>query len=245
MSIKLNILGRRRPGTTLAEHRHHIRTVHGEAVLRFIEVAPDSAPRRYVQNAVFDGQFRNSSPGGDPFALNRDFVTQVWVDDFAMLEASRRHPFYLANLKDDEDRFVDQATVVFLPCHEREIATRGAIPAAAVKLFMLTQRAVGVDPVDYASAWRRAAQAAGTLPLRHVQNDVVLPKGAVPPADAIDEFWLPDEVTAYAFLKEWSAVLHKELIEPGLASAAGIVALLAREDVIHSGLQPTASLALA
>jgi hypothetical protein len=132
-----------------------------------------------------------------------------------------------------------RATVVFLPCHEREITTHADIPATAVKLFTLTKRADGVDPADYASACRNEAKAVGALPLRYVQNDVVLPQGVVPPADAMDEFWLPDEVTAYEFLKRWSVVLADALVRPGLASADGIVALLAREDVVHSGtVQP-------
>jgi EthD domain len=113
-SLKLNIIGRRRPGMTLAEHRHHIRQVHGELVLRYIRAEPDNAPRRYVQNAVFDGHYRGTAPGTDPFALNRDFVTQVWVTDMSALERSRKTEFYNVHLKDDEPRFVDQSTVVFL-----------------------------------------------------------------------------------------------------------------------------------
>ena len=235
MSLNLNIVGRRKPGTTIADHRHHIRAVHGEMVLRFIEVAPDCAPHRYVQNAVFDGQYRTTPPGTDPFALNRDFVTQVWVDDFAMLEASRRHPFYNASLKDDEDNFVDQATVVFLPSRERQIVARGDQPPTSVKLFTLMRRAADADPGDYAKAWVDAAGAAGTLPLRHVQNDVVALPGAAPAADAIDEFWLPNEADARRFLASWSAVLADKLVKPGLACPGGVVALLAREDVVHAG----------
>ncbi|MES2264245.1 MAG: EthD domain-containing protein [Pseudomonadota bacterium] len=235
MTLKLNIVGRRRPGTTLTEHRYHIRQVHGAAVLRFIEAEPDNAPRRYVQNAVFDGQYRAAAPGSDPFALNRDFVTQIWCDDLAMLERSRRSAFYQEQLKEDEDRFVDQASVLFLPSREREIVARAAIPAGAVKLFTFTQRAPGAHPAEYASAWRQAAQAAGAAPLRHVQNDLMSPPGTVQFADAIDEFWLPDEASARALLASWSAVLTDALVRPGLASAASVVSLLAREDVVYPG----------
>src|ERR1700694_5333114 len=73
-NLKLNIIGRRRPGTTLAEHRHHIRHVHGKQVLAYIGTEPEHAPRRYVQNAVVDGLFRATAPGSDALALNRDFV---------------------------------------------------------------------------------------------------------------------------------------------------------------------------
>jgi vanillate O-demethylase ferredoxin subunit len=241
MSFKLNIIGRRRPGTTLSEHRHHIRRVHGEAVLQFIHTDPENAPRRYVQNAVFDGQYRASAPGSDPFALNRDFVTQVWVDDIAMLERSRRSAFYNAHLKDDEDRFVDQSTVVFLLCSEREIVARAPCPDGAIKLFTLTQRAPGVAPASFAAAWHAAAQHAGTLPLRYIQNAVIGAPDTRLPVDAIDEFWLPDEAAASRFLASWTRILTDQLVLPGLASSAGVVSLLAREDVVYPGARNDAS----
>lgn len=241
MPFKLNIIGRRRPGTMLSEHRHHIRRVHGEAVLRFIGTDPENAPRRYVQNAVYDGQYRASAPGSDPFALNRDFVTQIWVDDIAMLERSRRSAFYNEHLKNDEDRFVDQATVVFLLCRERELVARAPVPDGAIKLFTLIQRAPGVEQASFAAAWHAAAQVAGTLPLRYVQNDVITAPDTQMPVDAIDEFWLPNEAAASVFLASWTRILTDLLVQPGLASSAGIISLLAREDVVYPGACELAS----
>ena len=235
MSLKLNIIGRRRAGMTLAEHRHHIRQVHGELVLRYIRAEPENAPRRYVQNAVFDGQYRATAPGGDPFALNRDFVTQVWVTDMAALERSRKTEFYNLHLKDDEPRFVDQATVVFLPSREREVAVNGSMPVGAWKLFTLLQRAPGVEPGAFASAWVQAANRSSAVALRHVQNDVLGRPGSPMPADAIDEFWFDNEPAARAQLAAWRAVLHEQLIQPGLAIDGSFVALMAREDVVHAG----------
>jgi len=235
-SLKVQLVGRRRPGMTLAEHRHHIRQVHGEAVLRYIRVDPENAPRRYVQNVVFDGQYRATPPGSDPFALNRDFVTQVWVEDFAALERSRRTAFYNEHLKDDEDRFVDQASVVFLPSREREIVSRAGTLVAAFKVFAFVQRAPSADAAAFASAWSRAAESAGTLPLRHVQNDVIARPGARLLVDAVDEFWLSDEAAARALLASWTKLLTDALVRPGLAAPeAGVVSLLAREDVVHAG----------
>lgn len=123
LALKLMIVGRRRPGTTLAEHRHHIRRVHGELVVQNIAADPANAPRRYVQNPVFDGTFRAVTAGAaDPFALNRDFVTQIWFPDLPSLGRARQSAFYLEKVKHDEDNFVDQASVVFMPVRERVIS---------------------------------------------------------------------------------------------------------------------------
>jgi vanillate O-demethylase ferredoxin subunit len=235
MTLKLNIIGRRRPGITLAEHRHHIRQVHGDLVLRYIHAEPDNAPRRYVQNPVVDCLYRATASGTDPFALNRDFVTQVWVADMGALERSRKSDFYNVHLKDDEARFVDLATVVFLPSHEREIAVNGEVPAGAWKLFALLQRAPGIDPKAFTAAWTLAAKLAGNTALRHVQNDVLAPPGATAAADAIDEFWFDNEPAARSFLTTWRTVLQEQLVRPGLAVDGSFAALIAREDVIHPG----------
>jgi EthD domain len=235
MSLKLNIIGRRRPGMTLAEHRHHIRQVHGELVLGYIRAEPENAPRRYVQNAVFDGQYRATVPGADPFALNRDFVTQVWVTDMAALERSRKTEFYNVHLKDDEPRFVDQPSVVFLPSRERELAVSGSVPVGAWKLFTLLQRAPGIEPGAFTAAWAQAAHRTRVAALRHVQNDVLDRPGSTMAADAIDEFWFDNEPAARAQLAAWRAVLHEHLVQPGLAIDGSFVALMAREDVVHAG----------
>lgn len=235
MMLKLIIVGRRRPGTTFAEHRRHIRDVHGELVLRFIRTEATNAPQRYVQNPVYDGAYRVSAPDRDLLALGCDFVTQIWVADFNALERSRKTDFYLTHLQSDEDRFVDQSTVIFLPSHEREMASSGPIATGAWKLFVLFQRAPGVEPAAFSSAWAQAAQAASHVALRHVQNDVLGRPGAVLPVDAIDEFWFGEEAAAHAHLSTWQAVLHTSLIQSGLALAGSIAAVIAREDVIHSG----------
>lgn len=234
MNLKLNIIGRRRPGMTLSEHRHHIRQVHGELVLRYIRAEPENAPLRYVQNSVVDGQYRATLPGADAFALNRDFVTQVWVTDMAALERSRKTEFYNVHLKDDEPRFVDQSTVIFLPSRER-VVVNGTVPVGAWKLFTLLQRAPGVEPGAFTAAWTQAATRSGGAALRHVQNDMLGRPGSTMPADAMDEFWFDNEPSARALLAVWRAVLNEQLVKPGLAVDGSFVALIAREDVVHPG----------
>ncbi|WP_186144445.1 EthD domain-containing protein [Burkholderia gladioli] len=236
MTLKLNIIGRRRPGTTLAEHLHYIRKIHGEAVLKYIHEDPHNAPTKYVQNAVVDGRYRQSQIDTDPFTLNRDFVTQIWVNDFPALERSRSTEFYKTRLKDDEDQFVDQENVVFLPCIEHVVAPGGSLAEAAWKVFVLFRRAPDANPAEFMQAWRSTARLAGDLAPRHVQNEVLhLPDRPAPTVDAMDEFWLPNETAAYSTLDAWTSRIERDLIAPRLALAASIVSLLAREDVVHGG----------
>jgi hypothetical protein len=62
MSVLLMILGRRRPGQTLADHRQHMRAVHGRLVLEYIAEAPELAPDEAL---MVDA----SSVIGTPFAM--------------------------------------------------------------------------------------------------------------------------------------------------------------------------------
>lgn len=238
--LKLMILGRRRPGTSLAEQRQHIRHVHGEMVLRYVATDPQNAPRRYVQNAVFDGQYRASAPGSDPFALNRDFVTEIWFPDFAALGRSLQTPFYLQNLKGDEDNFVDQSTVVPLTVRERELVAQRAPLAGACKLFFCIQRAPDADAGAFRAAWLQGAAELKTWPVaaklrRHVQNDVMAKPGTAASLDGIDEFWLDDEAATRALWTQWQAWVRDKLVAQGLATASGHFGLLATEAVLYAG----------
>ncbi|NDY93788.1 EthD domain-containing protein [Ideonella livida] len=237
LAVKLIIVGRRRPGTTLAEHRHHIRKVHGELVLRNIAADPANAPRRYVQNAVFDGSFRTGGPAGDAFALNRDFVTQIWMPDLQTLGRARQSPFYLQHVKHDEDNFVDQANVVFMPVRERVMAGAPVTAHQRVKLFGFVQRAPGTAVEDFRRAWSAATWRTGESLLRHVQNDTLPTPAGPAPLDGIDECWLADDASAYDFLGRWNAWVNDTLVRSGLAAPGHHFALLAREDVIHAGPQ--------
>lgn len=233
LALKLMIVGRRKPGTTLAEHRHHIRRVHGELVLQNIAADPGNAPRRYVQNAVLDGSFRAGTPGTDPFALQRDFVTQIWMPDLQALGRARQSAFYLAKVKDDEDNFVDQASVLFMPVRERVLAGTATPANQRIKLFGFVQRAPGVAVDDFRRAWTAAAWSTG--PLRHVQNDTLPTPMGPPPVDGIDELWFDDEAGARSFQSRWQAWVADTLVRPGLAAPGGHVVLLAQEDVLHAG----------
>jgi hypothetical protein len=239
LALKLMIVGRRKPGTTLAEHRQHIRHVHGELVRRYVAVDPAHAPRRYAQNAVFDGFYRSSPVEADPFALNRDFVTEIWFPDFQALGRSRATPFYKEQLQDDENNFVDQATVVMMPTQERLISSSGTPVAGAFKVFFFVQRAAGVEASVFTQAWAAAAKtlangSAGERIRRHVQNDPLPgPKGPAP-VDGIDEFWFDDETSARALLAHWQGQVQTLMVQTGVAQANAF-ALIANEALLHPG----------
>ncbi|HHV7524615.1 MULTISPECIES: EthD domain-containing protein [Burkholderia] len=238
LALKLMIVGRRRSGTTLAEHRHYIRRVHGELVMQNIAADPVNAPRRYVQNPVFDGTFRTADAGAaDPFALNRDFVTQIWFPDPLSMERARQSAFYLEKVKHDEDNFVDQASVIFMPVRERVIGGAAAPANQRVKLFGFLQRSSGAAPDDFRRAWGAAPWAAGDSAgvLRYAQNDTLPTPMGSPLVDGIDEFWFDDEADARIFHLRWEAWVSEELVRPGLVPEARHFVLLAHEDVIHAG----------
>jgi vanillate O-demethylase ferredoxin subunit len=235
--LKLIILGRRRPGQSRGEHRHHIRRVHGELVLRYIAEDPAHAPRRYVQNVVLDGEFPAVAAGADPFALDRDFVTQISFDELAGLPRSRDTAFYRERLQGDEDNFVDQGTVLALPATWRECrASAGA--RSAHKVFVFTRRRAGVEREAFLHAWRDAAAALhDTVPglRRHVQNEPLARPGHPPAVDAVDELWLDDEAAAHAALPAVRGWLQRTLVQPGLADDTDRLLLIAHEQVLHAG----------
>lgn len=236
--VKLMIIGRRRPGTTLLQHRHHIKDVHGTMVLDYVAIDPANAPKRYAQNHVYDGTFRGTSSATDAFALNCDFVNEIWFDDLPSIDRSRQQPFYIEQLAPDEDNFVDQANVTMMPVSEREV---GAAGSGAYKVFLCLSRQPGSSLDAFRQAWAGLPSDLAASPLagivrREVQNDVLLrPEQSVTPLDGIDEFWLDDEVSAaqlVTWLQDW---LANTLVAQGLVDAAMPFTVMAREYPLHNG----------
>lgn len=242
LALKLMVFGRRRPGITLAEHRQHYRHVHGELVLRYIAAEPTAAPQRYVQNAVLDSIYRGTSTAGDPLALNRNFVSQIWFKDLAAMVGSTQTAFYKQHVQPDEGNFDDKATAVFVPTREREMWRRSAPPAAgSIKLFVLLQAAPGADVAAFSATWSGATARLQALKQfsavsRYVQNDVLPPPGGASRLlHGIEEFWVDDEDAARALLAAWREHIVVAFERPGLVAPASSVLLLAREEVLHAG----------
>ena len=241
-AFKLMIVGRRRPGTTLAQHHHHILNVHGAMVANYIAQDPQHAPRRYAQNRVVDGSFRKNGPANDPFALNRDFVTQIWFDDPAQAMVSVQQPFYLQHLQPDEDRFVDQASVVKLAVRAKPVSMPKE-GSGNIKLFSFLTKAASIDSPAFLQAWRACSNSMAmsvdpSLRYGHVQNEVLNRPGEAAPVDAIDEFWVPDLPAAVAL----GVALQMAIVVPLQAAGALMdeshFTLMAEEAVLYKGITP-------
>jgi hypothetical protein len=240
--FKLMIVGRRRAGTSLAEHHHHILNVHGALVAKYIALDPIHAPKRYAQNRVVDGSFRQGGPTGDPFALNRDFVTQIWFNAPAEAMNSVQRPFYLEQLRPDEDRFVDQASVVKLAVRERAVA---APPkrAGGIKLFSFFTKSPAVDAPRFLQAWRDCSEAfanseAGRRCLGQVQNEVLDRPGDTAWVDAVDEYWVADLAAAHTLALAVQSSMLAPLVAAGLVSGTSHFTLMAEEAVLYQGITP-------
>lgn len=222
MSIKVMMIGRRRTGQTLSEHRTHMKDVHGKLVVDYIGADPVHAPRRYVQNHIFDGIY----PGGDglphSFKFGLDFVTELTFPDLKSLKISRETPFYLTHLKPDEPRMADTDNVLAVPATEETFKVRSETSTHSVKVFVFWHDEAPAI-ADLASAlggtWETVAGCSRSTPVTPA------------PATAIDSFWLDDDTAATAF-----AIACREQIQQQLAPKDIRFSIaVAREYVLHAG----------
>ena len=237
--LKLIIVGRRRGGMTLAQLHRYMIDVHGAAVVGFIGSQPDLAPRRYVQNHIFDGSFRVPDGSNDPLAMGRDFVTQVWFDNPAQAQAALEAPFYLQQLRPDEDRFVDQGSVLKLPVAVRQVLGADK-PAGGIKLFVFHRLAThaAVDSMAQATLklWQSPPHSALPNFERLERNQVMTRPGEPSSVDWIDEAWLADESAAHAWATFWLDAAATSDLAPWLAPQACML-LMARERVMFAGCE--------
>lgn len=229
MSVKILMIGRRRPGQSLSEHRRHMKDRHGVEVVNFIRSEPTSAPIRYVQNHVFDSSFGSGPIATDPLAHGLDFVTEIGFDTAETAQASRQTAFYRQRLQPDEAVMVDQANVLGPLARELDQHTSAIAPACPIKVFALLRAADGERPALEA-AWPALSRA---LPLqgRQVRNAILTPA----PLDGVDEFWLPDAEAAQAFVEIYRRQVLAPLHERGLLHRNGCPLLIAREYVLYAG----------
>lgn len=222
MSFKILMAGRRKRGQTLAEHRHHMKEVHGKLVLDYIAAEPEKAPRRYVQNHVFDGIFPGGEGQAEPFALGLDFVTEIWAPDIATLKAGRETDHYRTHLLPDEPNMVDPERVVGIPVHE-EITHAPEHPAAGrVKVFLFWH----ADAPVIAALTEALGDSTSAL-LGHSRCVPAVPS----PVKAIDIFLLADETAAIGFAQACHEAIRHHLT----AGQGNISIAIAREYVLNAG----------
>ena len=197
--IKLLILGRRRPGMTRAQASRHLRRVHAPMV--YDPPADAGAmPSAYVQNHVFDGVHLGGAPDAlAPYGVDRDLVTEIWFDSVAHMIASTQTPYYLAKLKPDEPRFVDEQTVV--RCVVAEEPREGGARGGRFKLFLFLSAQSGQAPD--ASGWRAVlTDALQTAHAGWVENVVTPRPGETPFAHRIWEAWFHDRDALTTFVDD-------------------------------------------
>ncbi|WP_368517634.1 EthD domain-containing protein [Rhizobium sp.] len=220
MTIKLMMFGRRSPGQTLAEHRHHMKDVHGRIVLDYIAADPQNAPRKYAQNHGLDGVFAADDAAPAALRLGLDFVTQLWFEDIGSVKASRETRFYNERLRPDESGFVDNANVVGQPFAEERMREPESV-SIDLKLFVVRPAgAAAADLVDRISSSDAAYSG-------YSRNTAVTPG----PIAVVDEFWVRDEVEAARLLNHCRQALDTGETDGGRSTAY----LIAREYRLFAG----------
>ena len=237
--VKMMIVGGRPSGMTSAQQRHYMQHIHGKMVVDFIGAHPELAPARYVQNHVFDGSFRATpAVAGDPFAISRDFITQVWFNSQEHAGAAMTASFYRERLQPDEENFVDQPNVVKLPVVEVEVF--GAdVPTGCIKLFVFHQIAPGISNdaglESTRRLWAPLLEDGANGIERLVRNSVLNRPGQKPTVDLIDEVWLGCDEAAHKLGSKWQqAATADSTLKSVLATGGGFV-LLAHEKVMFAG----------
>lgn len=213
MSVKLMMTGRRRVGQTLADHRRHMRDVHGRIVLDYIAADPGHAPRRYVQNHVLEARLAE----GD----TRDFVTELWFPDDAAIGASRQTDFYRDRLQPDEANMVDPASVTALVTREVEGPSG---PSLGFKVILLHRAAQGRAAFEVGWA---AMQTDWPRSRSHVLNPC--------PFDGVDAVRCASAETAAEFVDTKGQAWLDRLASAGLIAQGSSDVLIAREIVLFDG----------
>jgi vanillate O-demethylase ferredoxin subunit len=241
--FKMLIVGRRRSDTTIAQHRHHIREIHGKIVLSLIGTNPDHAPRRYVQNQVIDGSWRTGGVTNDPFALGRDFLTQVWFDSPVQAMQALSHPLYITNLQPDEDNFVDQSSVVKLAAKEHLVIAPSPTNGN-FKVFAFFTKTDSTSADDFSKSWMQLGKKFATTDptgniQQYVQNQITAKPGETPMIDGVDEFWVKDLVTAHKLVTALQLYIAAPLKDAGHMGPDMAFYLIAEEAVLFAGASAT------
>jgi hypothetical protein len=119
--MKAVVLIRRKPGVSKAEFQAHYEAHHAPLAMTYISPFLVDYRRSYpleafsYADAVDDVEPANGSEFG------YDCITELWFADRAQMDAMLAvlaDPSVRDVLTEDEDRFLDRDTIVFLPCSE-------------------------------------------------------------------------------------------------------------------------------
>jgi len=185
--IKFFFVVRRAPGLTRKAALDHYRDVHGPMVV----LPPADAgpmPAYYVQNHVIDGAYPEYN---GVHTIERDLVTELHFESLAAMQAAVTTPYYLANLRPDEPRFVHDPSVARLNVSPRLIL---AGSRTTHKLFVLVSRAEITDEQGWSAILHQMGEAIqswhGIAAL--TENQVAMPPVGERFVDCVFEAWFTD-----------------------------------------------------
>ncbi len=122
--IKIMLMLKKKPGTTRTQFREYYESRHAEFVKQHI----GHLLVRYVRNyPSFTCYFRDDSPEPEPFDFEYDGITEMHVKDDATFKEIQKilmSPEVHALLAEDEAKFIDRHTIMFLMCEEADTSTR-------------------------------------------------------------------------------------------------------------------------
>lgn len=119
--MKAIALIRRKPGVTKAAFQAHYEEHHAPLALKFIGPFLIDYRRSYPQEAFsYSDAVDDAGPIADS-GFGYDCITELWFADRANMDAMLAvlaDPAVRDILAEDEERFLDRDTIVFIPCTE-------------------------------------------------------------------------------------------------------------------------------
>ncbi len=119
--MKAIALIRRKPGTTKAEFQAHYEGHHAPLALKYIGPFLTDYRRSYPLEAFSYADTVDNADAAVGPKFGYDCITELWFADRAQMDAMLAvlaDPAVRDVLSEDEDRFLDRDTIVFIPCTE-------------------------------------------------------------------------------------------------------------------------------
>ena len=119
--MKAIALIKRKPGLSHAEFRTHYESNHAPLALTFIGPFLTDYRRSYPTEAFSYAEAVDADGGASESGFGYDCITELWFENRDMMDrmlAVLAEPAVRDVLQEDEERFLDRTSVVFIPCEE-------------------------------------------------------------------------------------------------------------------------------
>jgi hypothetical protein len=209
MVIKMIAAAGRRPGMTHGEYLAYVRDVHGGLVRE-----QPVTLRRYVQNHIFDSAFGTAAEQTHRQIPNRDSVTELYWDSFALMGETFAHPHTLQKVGPDGANFADSRVSLSVIATEEEVAVPNP-GVGTVKVMHFLRMRADLDLARFLARWRaaHAAVMSGSVALASAVKRCVhsrqLPEGnsllayfgaeSNQPYEGVVSLWFGDESDTVVF----------------------------------------------